>query len=305
MNEKTESGKILHESYDFFATLPFIIQLLAALILLLAVVGFIMWFYWKAIKPTIDVNSYVKEAESKFELLKNQVIQLETTQKNIIYSKSLGIDVTNINHIDKLFFSEEVKSATYGFKNDIDYFIQGLMSIVAYQNTKNKDKLKTAIKYFEESLEIADRNKVDKKYIAEYYNYIGVSYDKLEKYIEALENFELSINAFSYEKPYYNRACSLAMLHQSLPSNTSPINVKITYNGELNDFENSQGLKKFCFDKSVESIEKALELDPSNYKSIVEDKDLKVFINTDEYKKLIETYGVNNHKCGKYVLSES
>lgn len=290
---------LLHEILNFVSHLSIIIQLLFFIVIILILVIIFLYLYIKVLKPTIDTNKLDTVSQENKKLW-DKIELLEATQKNLLYSKSLSIDITNINHIDKLFFSQEIRNAAGDMESETDNFIKGLMKIVEFESTQDQGKLRKAIDFFNNAINIAENKQIDGKYKAEYYNYIGVAHDKLNEYQEALEFYDLSIKSAQYEKPFYNRACTLAVLYNFVVNSKEEFFGNIIYNRKQYHFDSSELVKVFCFEKTIESIKKALELDASNYKLIMSDPDLKEVSKTKEFTDLVKQFGKIHNMCSEY-----
>lgn len=283
MNETVDNEKIIYESYDFFAALPFTIQVLAFVAILIIIIGFILWIYLKGIKPTIEANKFVKTIKEENRLLKNRIDEFEIFKKKILYSKIVDVDISFPSLEDKLLLNN-IDNEILDPKSDIDYFLLGLVNMMHYKKFSSKDKQNE--KKLTDAKDCLGKA-IDKvigsnHFQSEYYNYLGVVSAWSKNYDEAIDyyNSSIEINNKNY-KSFYNLACSYSK--------------KLKLNNNLITDE-----KNLVFKNIEQALKKALDLRPDDYIVASKDDDFDIIREETFFADIIQTAASKFHYCKSF-----
>lgn len=321
----------LNTYFEIIRQLTFWGQLGLVLLLLLCY-HFMVIVKSKIFKNMLAASQY-GSLSSRIDDLNSKIDKLENTSNSMIHNQFMKLDLSNMHYLEKSFLQNQANGINKNDLNHLDLFIKGLEILADIKGTEvNHENLNTAKEYFKKAISKAEAELLSDKLLTDYYNYLGVSHDKIAADVsleaderatelkEAIKCFkeclpsndiyELlnskdvrldQIKKTYSEKLCFNLSCSHALIYNIINTDAKSFDsfkkIFSLGNIELKIFLEKTRTEAFnyleiSFITEPGNIEPALKTDVSN--------ELRVFHDDERFDELIKKYGKSYHNCRLY-----
>ncbi len=320
---ESENGDILSSIIEYFFNLPtwaIIIIIIGTASSFATVLIFGGKFIAKSFMEK-RFNDFITSREHFLNDLKTKTENLLLSVEHIQLAQLLSINLGDIDpQVYRLLSFEyyKIEQIRKEERKPIEHFISGLFCLCHCYITDTWDDIEHAKEDLNLAIKGFSHNSPD-DLLGEAWNYLGVSHDRKGEYLRAINAYNNAMDKFSSEpkrkKVRYNLACTYSDIIKDLIQNSDSESFN-RYNAyfskESQPFESNGKLIKYLEDTAYHFLEDALENHESNFRDLLNDKDLKILSTLDSkvvlnqrethrFIYLLERFGKTYYGCNNYM----